>query len=96
MKPEIRDSGSLTTPARRASQCPSTRFIVDRDHSNTYEAWKKMGSPQPPSAQQYAELEKAGELHQIAMPNAVTATKGEVAVTLTLPRQGVSLVKLTW
>jgi xylan 1,4-beta-xylosidase len=79
-----------------AAKVQMTRFVVDRDHSNTYEAWKKMGSPQPPSAQQYAELEKAGELHQVAKPNAATATKGEVAVTLTLPRQGVSLVKLTW
>jgi xylan 1,4-beta-xylosidase len=73
-----------------------TQFVVDRTHSNTYEAWKKMGSPQPPSAQQYAELEKAGALHEVAPSREVTSTKGEVAVTLTLPRQGVSLVKLTW
>ncbi len=31
-------------------------FRIDRDHSNAYEAWKRMGSPQRPSAEQYVEL----------------------------------------
>ena len=39
-----------------------THYRIDRDHSNAYEAWKKMGSPQKPTQQQTAELEKAKEL----------------------------------
>jgi xylan 1,4-beta-xylosidase len=73
-----------------------THYRVDRDRSNTYEAWKKMGSPQPPSAQQYATLEKAGALHEVWPSRDEAAKQGVVGVTLTLPRQGVSLVKLTW
>ena len=33
-----------------------THLRVDRDHSNAYEAWKAMGSPQPPTKAQYTEL----------------------------------------
>ena len=37
-------------------------FLIDASHSNAYTAWLKMGSPQAPSAEQYAELERAGQL----------------------------------
>jgi xylan 1,4-beta-xylosidase len=30
-------------------------FRVDADHSNAYEAWKRMGAPQKPTADQYAQ-----------------------------------------
>lgn len=73
-----------------------THFRVDRDHSNAYEFWKKSGSPQQPSPQQYAELEKAGQLQMLAPPDRVAVTGGRLIVTFSLPRQGVSLVKLTW
>jgi xylan 1,4-beta-xylosidase len=73
-----------------------THFRVDRDHSNAYEFWKKAGSPQKPSPQQYAELEKAGQLQMLAPPERVNVAGGRVAIKFSLPRQGVSLVKLTW
>jgi len=73
-----------------------THYRVDRDHSNAYEFWKKTGSPQHPSPQQYAELEKAGQLQMLTPPERVTASGGRVIVKFSLPRQGVSLVKLTW
>ena len=40
-------------------------FRIDEDHSNAYAAWKQMGSPQQPTDQQYAELEKAGQLAEL-------------------------------
>jgi len=73
-----------------------THHRVDRDLSNSYEAWKKMGSPQPPSASQYAELEKVSQLHELEPARQVPVKNGVVSVTFALPRQGVSLVKLTW
>jgi len=73
-----------------------THYRVDRDHSNAYEAWKSMGSPQPPSSGQYAELEKAGQLQMLAPPERVAVDEGRLIVKFSLPRQGVSLVKLTW
>jgi xylan 1,4-beta-xylosidase len=73
-----------------------THFRVDHDHSNAYEFWKKTGLPQQPSPQQYAELEKAGQLQMLVPPERVAVTGGRIIVKFSLPRQGVSLVKLTW
>jgi xylan 1,4-beta-xylosidase len=73
-----------------------TEYRVDADHSNAYTVWKKMGSPQSPTPAQLAELERAGQLQTIGAPSRVTVANGQVVVTLTLPRQGVSLVRLTW
>jgi len=69
---------------------------IDRHHSNAYEAWKAMGSPQPPSPQQYAALEKVGQLQELGPARQVSVKNGNVAVSFMLPRQGVSLIKLTW
>jgi xylan 1,4-beta-xylosidase len=71
-------------------------FRVDPATSNSYAVWQKMGSPQQPTAAQYAELERAGKLQSIGPDTTVTATDGRVTVMLTLPRQGVSLIKLSW
>jgi xylan 1,4-beta-xylosidase len=71
-------------------------YRVDADHSNAYEAWKKMGSPQDPSPEQYAQLEKAGHLQLLNPPERLRATRGRVALRFTLPRQGVSLLRLSW
>jgi xylan 1,4-beta-xylosidase len=73
-----------------------THHRIDRDHSNSYDAWKKMGSPQPPSPAQYAALEKAAQLQELEPPRQVTAAAGAVSIAFALPRQGVSLVKLSW
>jgi xylan 1,4-beta-xylosidase len=69
---------------------------VDRDHSNAYEAWKKMGSPQAPTKAQYAQLEQAGKLQTLAPPRRVRVRNGSVIFGLSLPRQGVSLLKLVY
>jgi xylan 1,4-beta-xylosidase len=80
-------------PARRVTL---THQRVDQQYSNSYELWKKLGSPQPPTRAQYAELEKAGQLQMLQPPKAVSVTDQRVVVPFTLPRQGVSLVKLAW
>jgi xylan 1,4-beta-xylosidase len=71
-------------------------YRVDADHSNAYEAWKRMGSPQAPTADQYAQLEKSGQLAQMVAPARVEARGGRVQLPMTLPRQGVSLVRVSW
>lgn len=73
-----------------------THYRVDRDHSNAYEAWKRAGSPQQPSPGLYAELEKAGQLQLLAPAGRVPVKEGRVTVKFSLPRQGVSLIKLIW
>jgi xylan 1,4-beta-xylosidase len=86
----------LTISGMPDGQPSLTHLRVDQDHSNAYEAWKKMGSPQQPTASQYAQLEKAGKLQALAPPERVIVRRGELHLTLTLPRQGVSLLKLTY
>jgi len=71
-------------------------YRVDADHGNSYEAWKKMGSPDKPAANQYAALEKSGKLAALAAPERIRVQHGTAVVTFTLPRQGVSLLKVTY
>jgi xylan 1,4-beta-xylosidase len=68
------------------------QYRIDRDHSNSYEAWKQMGSPQNPSVEQYAELERAGKLQTIGKPAKIRTKKGNVVINTTLQRQGVGLI----
>ncbi|ADB39924.1 GH39 family glycosyl hydrolase [Spirosoma linguale] len=71
-------------------------YRIDQQFSNSYEVWKKMGSPKAPTAEQVAELEKAGQLQLLASPTWVTVEKGVLTMPFQLPRQGVSLVKVSW
>jgi xylan 1,4-beta-xylosidase len=79
-----------------ATQVTLSHYRIDRDRSNAYEAWKRLGSPQPPSAAQRVELQKGGELQLLAPPKQLQPSDGLAALTFELPRQGVSLVRLTW
>jgi xylan 1,4-beta-xylosidase len=71
-------------------------YRIDDEHSNSYEVWKKMGSPQNPSQEQIKILEKAGQLELYGPPVYLNPSNGEAAVDLVLPRQGVSLLRLEW
>jgi xylan 1,4-beta-xylosidase len=71
-------------------------YRVDGDHSNSYTVWKALGSPQHPTAQQYEQLGKAGQLEELGSPEWKAAENGMVNLEFTLPRHGVSLVELSW
>jgi xylan 1,4-beta-xylosidase len=71
-------------------------YRIDETHSNSWTAWKKMGSPQQPTAEQYAALEAAGQLELLESPRWIATEKGEAGLRFQLPRQGVSLVQLSW
>jgi xylan 1,4-beta-xylosidase len=73
-----------------------TKYEIDNEHSNSYDVWKKMGSPQKPTPQQIKQLEKAGQLETIGKPEKISVQKGATIVKLSLPRQGVALLKLSW
>jgi len=87
---------NLTIAGVPAQQVTLTHTRVDQNHGNAYEAWKAMGSPQPPSEKQYAALEQASRLAELEPARKVAANQGAVSVSFSLPRQGVSLLKLTW
>jgi xylan 1,4-beta-xylosidase len=71
-------------------------FRIDEDHSNAFAAWKRMGSPQQPTPEQYAQLERAGHLAALDAVEMARVENGKAAVKFKLPRQAVSLLQLTW
>jgi xylan 1,4-beta-xylosidase len=79
-----------------ASQVLTEHFRIDGSHSNAYGAWKEMGSPQNPSDAQYRQLERAGQLQLLESPAWVRVEKGDASLKFALPRQGMSLLRLTW
>jgi Glycosyl hydrolases family 39. len=79
----------------KANKVTLTQYRIDADNSNSYEVWKKMGSPQQPTAAQIKELEKAGELKQTGQTTE-TPKDGLLLVNTTLPRQGIVFYKIDW
>jgi xylan 1,4-beta-xylosidase len=71
-------------------------YRIDETHSNAFTAWKKMGSPQTPTAEQYEQLKAAGQLQLFSSPEWVEVTNGKIDVETALPRQAVSLLRLEW
>jgi xylan 1,4-beta-xylosidase len=71
-------------------------FRIDSTHSNAFTAWKEMGAPQSPDMAQYEQLERAGQLQLLTSPAWVPITQVTAHLQLTLPRQGISLIRISW
>jgi xylan 1,4-beta-xylosidase len=71
-------------------------YRIDETHSNSYMVWKKMGSPQSPTTEQYARLKSAGQLELLSSPEWLDVSGGKVTVATELPRQATSLLHLNW
>jgi xylan 1,4-beta-xylosidase len=71
-------------------------FRIDEEHSNGFSAWKRMGSPQNPTPEQYARLEAAGQLAALGPAETLRVENRGALVRFLLPRQGVSLLALEW
>jgi xylan 1,4-beta-xylosidase len=71
-------------------------FRVDSDHSNAFTTWKEMGSPQSPSPSEYERLQASGQLQLLNSPAWIAIQHDAVHLQFTLPRQGLSLVRLVW
>jgi xylan 1,4-beta-xylosidase len=69
-------------------------YRIDETHSNAWTVWKKMGSPQHPSAEEYAALETAGQLQEIDSPRWIVVKASEATIDISTPRQAVSLLNL--
>jgi len=57
---------------------------------------QQLGSPQKPADEQYKKLEAAGHLKFLNSPRWITARENGLHIQFSLPRQGVSLIKLEW
>jgi xylan 1,4-beta-xylosidase len=81
---------------RAAERVLVEHYRIDDEHSNAYTLWKQMGSPQQPTPEQYTRLEAAGHLQLLGSPEWRQPQDGKLALDFTLPRHGVSLLRLTW
>jgi xylan 1,4-beta-xylosidase len=68
-----------------------THYQIDETHSNSFTAWKNMGAPATPTAEQYAQLEQAGKLAQVGTSIVATPVGDTLTLDVTLPRQAVAL-----
>jgi xylan 1,4-beta-xylosidase len=88
---------TLTIEGLPAGRATITHDRIDDDHSNSYAAWLKMGSPQTPTPAQYSALEQASALQPLRPARQLTIGRdGRVIETFELPRKSVSFVKIVW
>ena len=71
-------------------------YRIDEVNSNPYGAWKRMGSPLAPTADQYKELQAASRLARLDSAATLRVENGQATLRFALPRQAVSLVQLDW
>jgi xylan 1,4-beta-xylosidase len=76
--------------------CVVTRHQIDQENSNSYELWKKMGSPQEVTDEQYRQLEAAGKLKQIDGPTEHDVNDGKLTIQVDLEGQAVTFFLITW
>jgi xylan 1,4-beta-xylosidase len=73
-----------------------TRTLIDEGHSNSFNSWLAMGSPQAPDAGQVRELEESARLAEATATAGVHVADGRCEITFSLARKGVTLVELEW
>ena len=71
-------------------------YRVDSHHSNAFAVWQSLGSPEALSTGQRDELQKAGQLQLLTAPERVSIKQGILKIEFDLPRQGLSLLSLSW
>lgn len=71
-------------------------YRVDQQHSNSYQLWLHMGSPQEVTTEQYTQLEAAGKLEQVTSKESIAVTNNELTIPVTMESQAVSLFVIEW
>lgn len=84
----------LTIQGLHQKKVTVTHYRIDQHHSNSYEVWKKMGSPENPTPEQITTLEKSGQLELLSAPMTMETTDGQLKITMQLPRQAVSFIQI--
>jgi xylan 1,4-beta-xylosidase len=97
------NAGKLTPVAVALSGIPVgvnrvqvREFRIDDTHSNAYTVWQAMGSPQHPTAQQYADLKKRDGLEALDDGKWLQVANRQVTIQTLLPRQSVSLLQVRY
>ncbi|WP_165228779.1 GH39 family glycosyl hydrolase [Aquisphaera insulae] len=92
--PEADITVDLTGLPRGEGAALIHHYRIDADHGNAYEAWKRMGSPAPLTADQTAALERASALALAESPTRRAYSRRALKLRLSLPRQAVSLLRI--
>jgi xylan 1,4-beta-xylosidase len=71
-------------------------YRIDETHSDAYTVWLAMGSPQHPTDEQIAELKRSAGLQLLGSPEWVVVEGGRVSIATEMPRESISLLKLSW
>ncbi|MGE5798467.1 MAG: GH39 family glycosyl hydrolase [Ignavibacteria bacterium] len=96
---DIQDIGSpveINIKGIPAEKATLIHYRIDGEHSNSYEVWKKMGSLQNPTPDQIVTLEKAGKLETLSEPSEIKITNTKTTIKIQLPRQAVSLLRISY
>ncbi|MGE5859910.1 MAG: GH39 family glycosyl hydrolase [Ignavibacteria bacterium] len=96
---DIQDIGSpveINIKGIPAEKATLIHYRIDSEHSNSYEVWKKMGSLQNPTPDQIVTLEKAGKLETLSEPSEIKITNTKTTIKIQLPRQAVSLLRISY
>jgi xylan 1,4-beta-xylosidase len=70
-------------------------FRIDEDHSNSYAAWRRMGSPIAPDKKAWDSLRAAAQLTAMQEAADSGVSRGRAEYTFALPRQAVSLLVIS-
>ena len=71
-------------------------WLMDAKHSNAYGVWQEMGSPDTPTEEQFRRLQVAGGLLGAPLFTSAVPDKDHLDVSITLERQAVTLIEVTW
>jgi xylan 1,4-beta-xylosidase len=71
-------------------------FRVDESQSNAYAEWKKMGGPQTLTEVEQQKIQAAGQLQLMTSPSWEHVENGTTRVKFLLPRNSLSLLRLSW
>jgi len=71
-----------------------THYRIDKDHSNAYRVWERLGRPLHPTSEQLARIQEHAQLETVEPPRRVTAPRGRVSLSFELPVNAVSLIVL--
>jgi len=79
--------------AKQGGSVQVSHYRIDDEHSNSYAAWQRMGSPQPPSTEQIVELQAAGKLEMAELPHTRNVDgAGSLQISFTLPIRALTLL----
>jgi xylan 1,4-beta-xylosidase len=87
---------AVTIDGLAAKAVTLTQYRIDNEHSNSYEVWKNMGSPENPNPEQITVLEKSGQLQTMGKPEKLKVAAGKLVLNISMPQQAVVLLKLDW